>query len=74
MDNEILRATAEKAAPYTAQGAAEIAVETGVARKRVCDVLDAPPSTIYARETAAIRNEDGVVMASPSGAQNRSVR
>jgi putative transposase len=40
-------------------------VELEVARKRVCDVLDAPRSTIYARETAAIRDDTGVVIAFP---------
>ncbi len=34
-------------------------------RKRVCDVLDAPRSTIYAREGAAVRDETGVVIAFP---------
>jgi len=40
-------------------------VELDVGRKRVCDVLDAPRSTIYAREAAAIRDETGVVIAFP---------
>jgi putative transposase len=40
-------------------------VQLDVARKRVCDVLDAPRSTIYARETAAIRDEGGVVIGFP---------
>ena len=45
----------EKGAPDPAQEAAEIAVETKVARKRVCAILDAPRSTIYAREKAVPR-------------------
>jgi transposase InsO family protein len=38
-------------------------VELGCARKRVCDVLGAPRSTIYARESAAEHAEGGVVIA-----------
>ena len=34
-------------------------------RKRVCDVLGAPRSTIYARQGAAVRDETGVVIAFP---------
>lgn len=59
MDNEILRAAARKAALDPAAEAVEIAVELEVARKRVCDVLRAPRSTIYARETSAVRDPDG---------------
>jgi transposase InsO family protein len=40
-------------------------VELDVARKRVCDILDAPRSTIYAREAAAVRGPSGVVIAFP---------
>ena len=40
-------------------------MELDVGRKRVCDVLDAPRSTIHAREAAAIRDETGVVIAFP---------
>lgn len=40
-------------------------MEFEVARKRVCDVLDAPRSTIYAREAAAVHDEQGVVIAFP---------
>lgn len=40
-------------------------MELDVARKRVCDILDAPRSTIYAREAAAIRDPGGVVIAFP---------
>jgi putative transposase len=40
-------------------------VELEVARKRVCVVLDAPRSTIYAREAAVVRNDSGVVIAFP---------
>jgi hypothetical protein len=40
-------------------------VELEVARKRVCDVVDKPRSTIHAREAAAVRDETGVVIAFP---------
>ena len=40
-------------------------MELEVARKRVCDVLGAPRSTIYARQAAAIRDDGGVVIAFP---------
>lgn len=40
-------------------------MELEVGRKRVCDVLDAPRSTIYAREAAAVRDNLGVVIAFP---------
>jgi putative transposase len=40
-------------------------VELDFPRKRVCDVLAAPRSTIYAREGAARRAESGVVIAFP---------
>jgi putative transposase len=40
-------------------------VELDVERKRVCDLLDAPRSTIYAREAAVVRDETGVVIAFP---------
>ena len=33
--------------------------------KRVCDVLDAPRSTIYARDKARVLSDDGVVIALP---------
>ena len=48
-----------------AQEAAEIAVELEVARKRVCDVLNAPRSTIHAREVEAVHHGQGVVIAFP---------
>jgi putative transposase len=54
----------KKGASDPAQEAAEIAVELELARKRVCDILDAPRSTIYARE-AATRADDGVVIPFP---------
>ena len=38
-------------------------MQLDVARKRVCDVLDAPRSTIYAREAAAVHDGHGVVIA-----------
>jgi hypothetical protein len=40
-------------------------VELEVARKRVCDLLDALRSKIHAREAAAVRDETGVVIAFP---------
>ena len=40
-------------------------MQLDVARKRVCDVLDAPRSTIYAREAAAVHDGHGVVIAFP---------
>jgi len=40
-------------------------VQLDYPRTRVCDVLDAPRSTIYAREGAARRAETGVVIAFP---------
>lgn len=40
-------------------------MELDCARKRVCDVLGAPRSTIYAREAAAVRDCSGVVIAFP---------
>jgi putative transposase len=41
-------------------------VERGCARKRVCDVLEAPRPTIYARERAGTNDQDaGVVVAFP---------
>jgi putative transposase len=40
-------------------------VDLEVPRKRACDVLDAPPSTIYAREAAAVRDAHGVVITLP---------
>jgi putative transposase len=40
-------------------------VELDIARKRVCDILDAPRSTIYAREAAVVRDKTGVVIAFP---------
>ncbi|CAN5163519.1 IS3 family transposase [soil metagenome] len=40
-------------------------MQLNYARKRVCDVLDAPRSTIYAREGAARADETGVVIAFP---------
>ena len=41
-------------------------MELDVARKRVCDILDAPRSTIYARDAAALRDPSGVVIAFPT--------
>lgn len=40
-------------------------MELDFPRKRVCDVLEAPRSTIYAREAAAVRDRSGVVIAFP---------
>jgi putative transposase len=40
-------------------------VELKLARKRVCVVLKAPRSTIYAREAAVVRDQTGVVIAFP---------
>ncbi|MBA3628457.1 MAG: hypothetical protein H0W55_02105 [Actinobacteria bacterium] len=40
-------------------------MELDLARKRVCDVLDAPRSTIYARDKARPLSDDGVVVAFP---------
>jgi putative transposase len=40
-------------------------VQLDCPRKRVCDVLDAPRSTIYAREKAAVTDDGGVVIPFP---------
>jgi hypothetical protein len=49
MENEILRAAAEKGASDPASEAAQIAMEHQLPVAVVCRVLGAPRSTIYAR-------------------------
>jgi hypothetical protein len=63
----------EKGASDPAQEAAEIAVELEVARKRVCDVLAVPRSTIYARQAATVRDSEGVVTAFPKRGPKREI-
>ena len=64
MDNEILRAAARKRGVRSRPRSGPSSGEVEPPRKRVCDLLGAPRSTIYAREGAALRDESGVVPSS----------